>query len=293
MSEAERKNWSANAHERKVENLYAPGVENYADFHHGYLSFGLWENGNTDYVKAAENLVRRMGTLLGLNETSKLLDIGTGMGTQDIYLLQNFSPLVIEGLDVTWKHIEHARHRVRGAGVEDRVHFHHGTAVDIPFPDNSFTHVLSIEAPEHIDTRETFFCEAYRVLQPGGVIALSDFIPKRLPRNPLERFVGESARRLWKVPRENVYTADVYSEKMREVGFKGVDIQEVGAAVIPGYYFEQRRPETIREVTRIRGFVAGRLGVVIDVAVYQAFKLGVLEYVLVRAEKPQDAADYS
>jgi hypothetical protein len=125
------------------------------------------------------------------------------------------------------------------------------------------------------------------VLQPGGVLALADFIPKRLPRNPLERFVGESARRLWKVPRENVYGTDVYAEKLKAAGFTGVDIQEIGAAVIPGYYFEQRRPETIREVSRIRGFVAGRLGAVIDVAVYQAFKLGVLEYVLVRAEKDE------
>lgn len=284
MSE-ERKHWSASAHERKVENLYATGVENYADFHHGYLNFGLWEDGNTDYVKAAENLVQRMGTLLGLNETSKLLDVGTGMGTQDIYLLQNFAPLLIEGLDVTWKHIQHGRRRAREAGVEDRLRFHHGTATEIPFPDNCFTHVLSIEAPEHFDTREKFLREAYRVLQPGGVITVSDFIPGRLPRNLFERFVGESARRLWQVPRENVYGTDVYGEKLRAIGFKGVEIQEIGAAVIPGYYFEQRRPETIRELTRIRGFVAGRLGVVIDTAVYQAFKVGVLEYVLVRAEK--------
>ena len=286
MTDADRKQWSASAHERKVENLYAPGVENYADFHHGYLNFGLWENGNIDYLKAAENLVHRMGTLAGLNQTSKLLDVGTGMGTQDIYFLQNFSPLFIEGLDVTWKHIQHCRRRAREAGVEDRLRFHHGSAVEIPFPDNSFTHLISIEAPEHFDSREKFLREALRVLQPGGVIAMADFIPKRMPRNALERFVGESARRLWKVPRENVYTADVYSEKMRVIGFREVELQQVGAAVIPGYYFEQRRPETIREVTKIRGFVAGRLGAVIDVAVYQAFKLGVLEYVLVRAEKP-------
>jgi erythromycin 3''-O-methyltransferase len=287
MSEAERKHWSAGAHERKVENLYSPGVENYADFHHGYLNFGLWENGNTDYVTAAENLVHRMGTLAGLNQTSKVLDIGTGMGTQDIYLLQNFSPLFIEGLDITWKHIEHARRRAREAGVDDRLRFHHGTAVEIPFPDNSFTHVLSIEAPEHFDTREKFWAEALRVLQPGGVLALADFVPKRLPRNLLERFVCESARRLWKVPSGNVYVTKVYGEKLRAMGFEAVEIEEVGAAVIPGYYFEQRRPETIRELTKIRGFVAGRLGVVIDVAVYQAFKCGVLEYLLVRAEKPR------
>ena len=61
MSETERQSWSAGAHERKVENLYSGGVENYADYHNGYLNFGLWENGITDYVKAA---VESVGTLV-------------------------------------------------------------------------------------------------------------------------------------------------------------------------------------------------------------------------------------
>lgn len=176
-----------------MENLYAPGVEKYGDFHNGYLNFGLWESGITDYLTAAENLVHRMGTPLGLNRTSKLLDVGSGMGTQDIYLFQNFAPQYIEGLDVTWKHIEQGRRRARVAQLEDRVHFHHGTATEIPFPDESFTHLLSIEAPEHFDTREKFLSEAQRVLQPGGVIAMADFIMKRPPRNLFETLVAESA----------------------------------------------------------------------------------------------------
>src|SRR6266542_826460 len=93
MSGAERKLWSASAHERKVENLYSGGIENYADWHNGYLNFGLWEEGIEDYIKAAENLVHRMGTLLGLNETSKLLDVAPGMGTQDVYLSEFFAHL--------------------------------------------------------------------------------------------------------------------------------------------------------------------------------------------------------
>ncbi len=285
MSDSDRKIWSTSAHERKVERLYAHGAENFGDFHNGYLNFGLWENGITDYVQAAENLVHRLGNLLGLSKTSKLLDVAPGMGTQDIYLFQKFAPLYIEGLDITWKHIEGARRRTREAHVEDRVRYHHGTATEIPFPDKSFTHVLSIEGPVNFDTREKFFHEAHRVLQPGGIIAMADFIVKKPPRSLFEKFVAKAGRSLWKIPSANLYSADVYREKMQRAGFEKVEIQEVGASVIPGYYFEQRRPEIIREVTRIRGFVAGRLGGVIDVAAYQAFKMGLVEYVLVRAER--------
>jgi ubiquinone/menaquinone biosynthesis C-methylase UbiE len=282
MSETERKHWGASAHERKVENLYAGGVENYVGWHDGYLNFGLWETGITDYVKAAENLVQRMGTILALNETSKLLDVAPGMGTQDIYLLKNFAPQSIDGLDVTWKHIEHGRRRSREAGAEDRVRFHHGTAIELPFPDGSFTHVLSIEGPEHFDTREKFLHEAWRVLQPGGVIAMADFIVKNPPRNVVEKLVAEAARKLWQVPRANVYSGEIYRLKMEAAGFAHVEIQEMGASVIPGYYFEQMRPETIRAISKIRGFALARLGLLLDIAVYRGFTMGLLEYVLVR-----------
>ncbi len=282
MSETERQRWGASAHERKVENLYSGGVENFANWHNGYLNFGLWENGNEDYIEAAENLVRRMGNLLGLNETSKLLDVAPGMGTQDIYLLQNFAPQSIDGLDVTWKHIEHGRRRAREANAEDRVRFHHGTAIELPFPAGTFTHVLSIEGPEHFDTREKFLNEAHRVLQPGGVIAMADFIVKNPPRNLFEKLVAEAARKLWQVPRANVYSADVYRQKMAAAGFEKIEIDEIGASVIPGYYFEQMRPETIKAISKIRGFALARLGLLLDVAVYRGFTMGLLEYVLVR-----------
>jgi len=282
MSDAERKLWSASAHERKVENLYSGGVENFANWHNGYLNFGLWENGNTDYIKAAENLVHRMGSILGLNESSKLLDVAPGMGTQDIYLLKNFAPQSIDGLDVTWKHIEHGRRRSREAGAEDRVRFHHGTAIELPFPDETFTHILSIEGPEHFDTREKFLHEARRVLQPGGVIAMADFIVKNSPHGPLEKLVAEAARKLWQVPRANVYSAEVYRQKMVEAGFANVEIDEIGVSVIPGYYHEQMRSETIQAISKIRGFALSRLGLLLDVAVYRGFTMGLLEYVLVR-----------
>jgi erythromycin 3''-O-methyltransferase len=204
------------------------------------------------------------------------------MGTQDIYLLKNFSPQSIDGLDVTWKHIEHGRRRSREADAEDRVRFHHGTAIELPFPDGSFTHVLSIEGPEHFDTREKFLHEARRVLQPGGVIAMADFIVKNPPRNVIERLVAEAARKLWQVPRANVYSGEVYNQKMQAAGFEKVEIEEIGASVIPGYYFEQMRPETIRAISKIRGFALARLGLLLDVAVYRGFTMGLLEYVLVR-----------
>jgi ubiquinone/menaquinone biosynthesis C-methylase UbiE len=284
-STLQRKKWSRESYEHRVETFYSWGVERYADFHNGYLNFGLWKDGVNDYVAAADTLVHRMGELLGLHHESLLLDIGCGMGSQDIYLYNTFGPRRIDALDVTWKHIEHGRRRSREAKCEHAVQFHHGTAINIPFRDKSFTHLMSIEGAEHCNTRERFMREAYRVLKPGGVIALADFILKRPPQTFYEKMVVQCARIFWQVPSENVYLADGYREKMVGAGFREIEIQGVGDLTIPGYYREQARPETVRETIRIRGLTGAYLGNLFDFVVYQAHKLGLLEYILVRAVK--------
>lgn len=286
MGASERKVWEKAAHESRVETFYGHGAERFGEYHDGYLNFGLWDEGIKDFVPAAENLVRHVGELAGLNSESRLLDVACGMGTQDVYFVRHFAPAHIDALDVTWKHIELGRRRASEAGFgEDRLQFHHGTATQLPFPDNTFTHVIGIEGPAHFDTREKFMREAFRVLKPGGVIAMSDYTLKRQPRTLFDRTVMEITRRLWEVPRENMDSADGYRAKMERTGFSNVNIEEAGARVIPGYYFEQRRPETIREVTKVRGFFAGRLGGIIDILLYRAYLRGMVDYIFVRAEK--------
>ncbi len=282
----EQKRWLRRTHERKVENFYGRGAERYTDFHNGYLNFGLWDNGIKDYVAAAENLVRRLGEIARLNPDSRLLDVACGMGTQDIFLLRHFAPSQIDAVDVTWKHVEHGRRRARQFGCEDRVQFHHGTATELRFPASTFTNVISIEGPVHFDSRERFMKEALRVLKPGGVLAMSDYILKRRPRGLVEKLTVDAGRRMWKIPLANMDSAKDYQAKLARAGFTNIELNEIGAQVIPGYYFEQMKPETIRALSRIRGRVRTRLGLIIDKTAYRIFNLGLLEYVFVSAEKP-------
>lgn len=72
---------------------------------------------------------------------------------------------------------------------------------------------------------------------------------------------------------------------MKRSGFENVEFEMAGARVIPGYYFEQRRPETIRELTRLRGLIAGRLGGLIDVCLYKTYLRGLIDYIFVRGVK--------
>ncbi len=283
----DKKDWHEGTQEEGVEKFYATAITGFHNYHGGYLNFGYWARPGISYEEAATDLIKLLGQKLGLNSDSHLLDVGCGMGSQDVYLSRTFSPKKIDALDVTWKHIEIARERARREQVgTDKLEFHHGTAVRLPFAAESFTHLLSVEAPEHFNTREDFFQEAWRVLQPQGVMVLADYTLAQKPKNIGRRIFLNFARSIWHVPRANVYNNDIYREKLLAQGFHNVTIENVGKLTIPGYYFEHRKWEQIKKMRRLRGFWKGVVGgFLIDFGVYYAYKIGICEYVLVRAEK--------
>jgi len=281
--------WHTGQQELKVENFYSSGVERYHEYHGGYLSFGYWKRAGITYVQAAENLLDLLCAKLNMNENSVLCDVGCGMGAQDFYILEKSKPKKIEALDATRIHIHIAKERALRCGTEeDRISFIYGTALSMPYPDNHFSHLLSVEAPEHFNTREKFFTEAYRVLQPGGVVVMSDFSMREKPKTLFGRIAIGIVAWLWQVPKANLYANALYKEKVEKAGFTNVSIENIGKDVIPGYYFEHRRPESVREIRAIRGFWAGVVGgYIIDRAIYGIFMSGLCEYILVKAEKPE------
>ena len=279
-----RINWEVGSAEQKVTTFYQHGVENFGDFHKGYLNFGLWENGNTDYIQAAENLIHRLGELLELKD-SNLLDVACGMGAQDVYLHQNFSVKSITALDLMYEHLEYGKNRALEANLEDKIDFVNDTATKLPFNDQTFDRVLCVEGLIHFDTRNDFFKEAYRCMKDDGVMVVSDYCLAKTPTKKWQQLAVGGTCKMWNIPRENVSTISEYKSTLEKIGFTDVEIIPVGKKVIPGYFKEQHSKECLEELTRIRGFFAGRIGHIIDHAVYRSFKWGLIDYILVKARK--------
>lgn len=284
MINEDRKDWYTRAQEQTVEGFYREGADSLDEPQGGFLNLGYWDRKGMTYIEAAENMVRRMGDKLGLDEASALLDVGCGMGAQDVYLHRRVNPRTIDALDVTWSHVEKSRARAKRSGIpEDRLRFHHGTAVHLPFGDREFTHLLSIEAAEHFDTRDAFFHEAARVLRPGGVMALCDFLMAREPEGPIDDLTAWAATRLCHVPRANIYGEQVYGRKLAAAGFTDVTFERVGAATISGY-FDHRISRHRKGLDRVRGLAKSAAeGLLIDFVFYQAFKVGLMDCIFIRA----------
>jgi SAM-dependent methyltransferase len=260
-----------------------PGV--LGDSHRGYMNFGLWD-GASDYASAAERLVERLGEALELGPGARVIDAACGRGSQDLYLLRRFGALSIDALDVARSNIELARAQAAAWTGAGELRFHHASATRLPFPDAAFSHAICVEAAHHFDTREAYLREAYRVLAPGGRIALADIALRRLPRTPAERALVDAAAALWRIPRANAVTIDGYRATLARAGFRLRSIEEVGAQTIPGYYEAQRTPARRRELVASRGRIGAMVGAVMNFAAHRVYRAGLLDYLLVSAVKP-------
>ncbi len=97
---------------------------------------------------------------LDLRPGDKLLDLGCGLG--QVLELAIEAGAEATGIDPSPSMVGRARRRVPDA------HIVLGSAEDIPFPDESFTHVIATATFHHWADRDVGLAEAIRVLAPGG-----------------------------------------------------------------------------------------------------------------------------
>ncbi len=102
-------------------------------------------------------------------DDSLILDLPCGRGFY-INMLRYVSGCRLVGADLDWDVMQMAQANVGHLpGVSlNRVNIYH-----MPYADNTFDAVILSEVLEHVDDDVTALQEAYRVLKPGGVVAIT------------------------------------------------------------------------------------------------------------------------
>lgn len=111
----------------------------------------------------------------GIRPEHRVLDVCSGMGGPSRYLAHRIGCTVV-GLDLTASRVDAARRLTRRVGLDDRVTFHLGSALDMPFADAAFDVVIGQEAWCHVPDKARLVGECARVVKPGGVIAFTDIL---------------------------------------------------------------------------------------------------------------------
>jgi SAM-dependent methyltransferase len=116
-----------------------------------------------------------LARLVPLDGSSRVLDVGSGLGGASRYLAVEFG-CHVTGLDLTEEYCRVAAMLSRRLGLDSRVCYRHGNALDIPFAKASFDLLWSQHAAMNIPEKSRLYSEMWRVLRPGGVLACYDIL---------------------------------------------------------------------------------------------------------------------
>jgi SAM-dependent methyltransferase len=116
-----------------------------------------------------------LARLAGLGPNMEVLDLGSGLGGAARALATTFDCRVT-GLDLTAECARAANALTARVGLDDRVTFRQGNALDMPFADGSFDVVWSEQFAMHVADKARLYSQIYRVLRPGGRLAMRDFL---------------------------------------------------------------------------------------------------------------------
>lgn len=111
----------------------------------------------------------------GIRAESHVLDVCSALGGPARHLAQKYG-CCVTGLDATNRMHAEAIRRTKEAGLDQKIDFKLGNALDMPFQANTFDVVWGQDAWCYITDKKRLIEECARVLKPGGALAVTDWL---------------------------------------------------------------------------------------------------------------------
>ena len=143
---------------KDINSLTREDLSSFDQFHSGGLA-------------ATKELAALAGPLEGL----QVLDVGSGIGGPARTLASEYG-CDVTGIDITEEFCLAAEMLTARLGLDDKVRFRCGSALDLPFDDKSFDLVWMQNSSMNIPDKEKLYSEVRRVLRPNGRLATQDVL---------------------------------------------------------------------------------------------------------------------
>lgn len=160
-------------------------------------------------------------TIAGLRKGERVLDLGSGGGIDCFLAARQVGPEGrVIGVDMTPAMLAKANANKARMGVEN-VEFRHGQIEALPVEDDSIDVIMSNCVINLAPDKAAVFREAFRVLKPGGRVAVSDIVAEGESSDELRADLSR-----WAECVTGAVDVDLYTGLMREAGFTEIAVAD-------------------------------------------------------------------
>ncbi|AUS99166.1 SAM-dependent methyltransferase [Nostoc sp. CENA543] len=199
--------------------------------HHGY--YGVDGKAKKDRRQAQIDLIEELLSWAGVKTAENILDVGCGIGGSSLYLAAKFNA---QATGITLSPVQAARatERAQEANLSDKSQFLVADAQAMPFDNDTFDLVWSLESGEHMPDKTKFMQECYRVLKPGGTLIMVTWCHRpteELPLSADEQKHLEDIYRVYCLP--YVISLPEYEAIARQLPLNNIRTADWSQAVAP------------------------------------------------------------
>jgi ubiquinone/menaquinone biosynthesis C-methylase UbiE len=116
-----------------------------------------------------------LGEKLGLRQGMHVLDVGSGIGGASRFFAATYD-CRITGIDLTPSYCELATRFARSTGLAERLTYHQGSALAMPFDGGVFDAAYTQHVAMNIADKAALYAEVARVVRPGAVFGVYDIL---------------------------------------------------------------------------------------------------------------------
>ena len=191
---------------------------------------------------------------LRLGPGMKVADIGCGIGGPLVSIATS-SGASITGININAHQISRGEKLLRGKGLNGTCQFMLADCADVPLEDEFFDAIYSFEAICHTPDKQASYAELYRLLKPGGEIAIVDWAltDQFNEADPAHRRILDGLERANATP--NLATGTQIADTASSAGFEILEtVDQVvteGDAQTPWYMSLQGRDFSLSSLARI------------------------------------------
>jgi sterol 24-C-methyltransferase len=160
--------------------------------------------------------------------------VGCGVGGPARHIA-SFADAEVVGINCNDYQLSRARTLTSKAGLTDLCSFVKGDFNHMPFEDNTFDAAYAMEATCHSEDLVKVFSEVRRVLKPGGIFAVYDWVmtDKFDPNNSYHKFLKDNILEGSGVP--DVVGIASFHAAITSAGLEPLECRDRAHAVIPWY----------------------------------------------------------